>query len=356
MLIVVASSSPHKIVATTQAVAKIFGDTTDAILTNVAAADIQTTVAQPVGLIEAIACARERLACAARARFDDDFIVVALENYVARSGATKGLYDGAVVLIGRDEVSFAWALSPIRVHVPDEYCPDTIDGRWKERTVGSRIAEARGDPALATDWFAAVGSNHTRASQLRAGVELALKKHTYHENTRAKLAVYQDFPCAGVAFIDIFSLLASSDGTGEVVSLLAERVRAATDLEDVFVAGLESRGMMLGLALAHELDCPFVPVRKPGKLPPTALERIEYKKEYGTDTFEISRAYAARLPKHAIVVDDLLATGGSMAAACTLIERIAGTKVVLALALLEVKALRPTWQAALKGWKVAVAL
>ncbi|MFN0156685.1 MAG: adenine phosphoribosyltransferase [Bacteroidota bacterium] len=128
-----------------------------------------------------------------------------------------------------------------------------------------------------------------------------------------------DFPKKGIVFRDITTLLKNPTALREAVELLYSEAKKH-NIE--IVAGIESRGFILGGILAHELGVGFVPIRKPGKLPAEKL-RQEYSLEYGTDAIEIHRD--AILPGTRVLLhDDLLATGGTMAAACKLVEGLGG--------------------------------
>jgi len=134
-----------------------------------------------------------------------------------------------------------------------------------------------------------------------------------------------DFPKEGIIFKDITPLLADAGALAEAVRLLAEPYQdAAVEL----VAGIESRGFIFGGAVARQLGAGFVPLRKPGKLPYKTVRR-EYALEYGTDAVEI-HADAVRPGQKVLMVDDLLATGGTMAAACELVEGLGGEIVGVA--------------------------
>ena len=134
-----------------------------------------------------------------------------------------------------------------------------------------------------------------------------------------------DFPKPGILFKDITPLLQSAAGLKATIDGLAKCVDPTT--YDV-VAGVESRGFIFGTALALAQGKGFVPIRKPGKLPwRTAAE--SYELEYGTDTIEV-HVDACELGRRVLLVDDLLATGGTMAAATKLIRRIGGEAVAAA--------------------------
>ena len=128
-----------------------------------------------------------------------------------------------------------------------------------------------------------------------------------------------DFPKAGIVFKDITPLLA------EPAALAGAVERMAAPFEGLGierVVGAESRGFIFGTAIAGTLGAGFVPVRKPGKLP-RAKHSIQYGLEYGTDTLEIHED-AVQPGQRVLMVDDLLATGGTMRACCDLIGRIGG--------------------------------
>ncbi len=128
-----------------------------------------------------------------------------------------------------------------------------------------------------------------------------------------------DFPQSGVLFRDITPLLRSPEAFGEVLDRFAATYR---DEEVEAVVGIESRGFLFGAPLADRLHVPFIPIRKPGKLPAPRMS-IEYTLEYGQSQLDI--AQDALLPdQRAVVVDDVLATGGTARAAAKLVELIGG--------------------------------
>ncbi len=131
-----------------------------------------------------------------------------------------------------------------------------------------------------------------------------------------------DFPKPGVLFKDITPLLADPAGLALAVEFMANPFRKS-DID--IVVGAESRGFIFGTAIAQALSCGFVPVRKPGKLP-SKTHRVTYELEYGTDTLEI-HADSLLKDHRVLMVDDLLATGGTMKACCELVERCGATIV-----------------------------
>ena len=151
---------------------------------------------------------------------------------------------------------------------------------------------------------------------------------------RAKIRDIKDFPTEGILFKDITTLLKDGPAWASVIDHLAAKYQRG--LIEI-VVGVESRGFIFGGAVAHQLEAGFVPVRKRGKLPGPTIEE-EYELEYGKDVLAIHED-AIRPGQKVLVVDDLLATGGTMAATLRLIERLGG-KVVGTVFLIELAFLK----------------
>jgi adenine phosphoribosyltransferase len=128
-----------------------------------------------------------------------------------------------------------------------------------------------------------------------------------------------DFPKKGILFKDITPLLANPSALGLAVEMLCNPFR---EMGIQAVVGAESRGFIFGTAIAQALSCGFVPVRKPGKLPAAKIA-LTYDLEYGQDTLEIHKD-AIKPGEKCLVVDDLLATGGTMKACCDLVGMLGG--------------------------------
>jgi len=128
-----------------------------------------------------------------------------------------------------------------------------------------------------------------------------------------------DWPKKGILFRDITPLLADSTAFAASVDALCADYK---DAGIEYVAAVEARGFIFGAAVARKLQAGFVPIRKKGKLP-FETESVTYELEYGTDTLEV-HSDAIQKGAKVLMVDDLLATGGTMAAACKLIEKIGG--------------------------------
>ena len=128
-----------------------------------------------------------------------------------------------------------------------------------------------------------------------------------------------DFPKPGILFRDITTLLKDGAAFSFVIDELAQRYRGSS-LDAI--AGIESRGFIFVAALAAKLGTGFIPIRKPGKLPAKTVS-AEYSLEYGTDKIEM-HADAVSPGMRILLIDDLLATGGTMQAACELVEKTGG--------------------------------
>jgi adenine phosphoribosyltransferase len=138
-----------------------------------------------------------------------------------------------------------------------------------------------------------------------------LKQHIRH---------VPDFPKAGILFYDITTLLKEPEGFKTTV----ERMSAPFQGKGVdVVVGIESRGFILGAAVAQQLGTGFIPIRKPGKLPAKAV-KATYDLEYGKDALEIHEDAVER-GQRVLIVDDVLATGGTAAAAAQLVKQLGGT-------------------------------
>jgi len=139
------------------------------------------------------------------------------------------------------------------------------------------------------------------------------------ELVKSRVRSLPDFPKPGILFRDISPLLRDEDAFRSCIKTIAEYYK--NDGID-YVAGIESRGFIIGSALAYEMGKGFVQIRKAGKLPFETVSE-PYSLEYGSQTLEIQKD-AIEKGKRVLVVDDLIATGGTAEAACRLVERIGG--------------------------------
>jgi adenine phosphoribosyltransferase len=142
------------------------------------------------------------------------------------------------------------------------------------------------------------------------------------DTIKAKIRTIPDFPKKGILFRDITTLLKDAQGLRQTVDAFVNRYQ---NMDIDMVAGIESRGFIIAGAIACRLGRGFIPIRKPGKLPAETYRR-DYQLEYGTDRIEMHKD-AVMPGMRVLMVDDLLATGGTMKAACELVE-MAGGKVV----------------------------
>ena len=142
------------------------------------------------------------------------------------------------------------------------------------------------------------------------------------DDLKALVRTIPDFPKPGILFRDVTTLIGDGPGFAAAVGHMADRAEAAGAQ---VIAGIEARGFIFGAAIAARLALPFVLVRKPGKLPVPVLA-IDYGLEYGTDTLEVDPG-AVPDGARVVLVDDLIATGGTAMAAVELLRRAGGTVV-----------------------------
>ncbi|XP_072039004.1 adenine phosphoribosyltransferase-like [Amphiura filiformis] len=138
---------------------------------------------------------------------------------------------------------------------------------------------------------------------------------------RDKIGVVPDFPKPGILFRDILPLFKDPVLLNDVILLLVKHIKERHEKVDV-VVGLESKGFLFGPMIAQHLNAAFVPIRKKGKLPGECV-KVEYTLGYGNDVFEAQKN-AVRPEEKVIIVDDVIATGGSMDAACQLVAGMGG--------------------------------
>ena len=131
-----------------------------------------------------------------------------------------------------------------------------------------------------------------------------------------------DFPEPGIIFRDVTSILQDADGLHLAIDLMQEKLK---DVDFDVVVGPESRGFIFGVPIAYNLHKPFIPIRKKGKLPCETVS-VEYELEYGTATIEMHKD-AIKPGQKVVIIDDLIATGGTVEAAAGLIEQLGGEVV-----------------------------
>lgn len=313
-----------------------------------------TLTPQPVGSEQALQCCEQRLALALAAHAEAD-MVLAVENFIepALDAEENVWYDACVVLLAHRVAGKLCALADVRVRVPAEFAPPRGTAELAE-TIGERIHAAR-PHVPANDWYSAFGAQ-PRQHMIEAALRAAMRKLNALNRVLEQhpMREFVGFPSAGVRFADLFSLTVQPEFNGALVQCFRDRLelwRQQHADAKLVVVGLEARGLMLGYALSCAAALPFVPARKPHKLP-GAVERQSFSKEYGSDALEMQSEYLGAAT-HAVLVDDVIATGGSLLAACQLCERL-GLRVALALAVCDVAPLRAQWQAALGAYDCAV--
>ena len=141
-------------------------------------------------------------------------------------------------------------------------------------------------------------------------------------NLKDKIRVIDGFPKEGISFKDITTLIGDGEGLKEAIDAMVENLK---DKNIDLIVGPEARGFIFGVPVAYALGAGFVPVRKPGKLPAETLS-VTYDLEYGTDTLEIHKD-SIKKGQRVAVVDDLLATGGTIEAVAKLVEEAGGEVV-----------------------------
>ncbi len=166
------------------------------------------------------------------------------------------------------------------------------------------------------------------------------------DTLKPKIRTIPHFPKQGVMFRDITTLLKDAEGFNHMIELFAEHYK---DSRPDVIAGIESRGFIIGSALAHRLGIGFVAIRKPNKLP-AEKEFIDYKTEYSTDRIEIHKDSVSP-GMNVLLIDDLIATGGSALAACRLIEKLGG-KVMECAVVIDLPDLKGSEKIKNAGYKV----
>lgn len=151
---------------------------------------------------------------------------------------------------------------------------------------------------------------------------------------KSKIRVIEDYPTEGISFKDITTLLRDKDAFKETIDKLEAKLK---DYDFDYIAGVESRGLIFGAPLADRLSKGFIPIRKPGKLP-GEIEKVSYELEYGSNELEMHKD-AVEEGERVVILDDLIATGGSAKAAAKLVEAVGG-KVVCFEFLIELTGLK----------------
>lgn len=167
-----------------------------------------------------------------------------------------------------------------------------------------------------------------------------------YDYVREHIRQVPDFPKKGILFLDITTATKDAKAFAKSIDFLYEQFK---DEKVDYIAGIESRGFIFGAALALKLGAGFIPIRKPNKLPADTIKET-YDLEYGSDTIEMHKD-AVKAGDKVVIIDDLLATGGTAAAACNLIRK-AGAEVVATSFIIELDPLKGREKLEAKGVKV----
>ncbi|KAF2014016.1 adenine phosphoribosyltransferase [Aaosphaeria arxii CBS 175.79] len=157
------------------------------------------------------------------------------------------------------------------------------------------------------------------------GASAASKLASAQMRLRGALRQFPDFPSPGILFEDILPIFANPSTHEDLISALELHVASAYPTKPDVIVGLDARGFLFGPSLALRLGAAFVPVRKQGKLP-GPCETASYEKEYGQDFFQM-QADAIKPGQNVLIVDDIIATGGSASAAGSLVKKLGGSLV-----------------------------
>ena len=166
------------------------------------------------------------------------------------------------------------------------------------------------------------------------------------EYVREHVRQVPDFPKPGILFLDITTAVKDKLSMQKMIDFLYGKFK---DEKIDYIAGIESRGFIFGAALAYKLGVGFIPIRKPNKLPAKTIKE-SYSLEYGTDTIEMHED-AVKAGDRVVIIDDLLATGGTAAAACNLVKK-AGAEVVSTAFVIELDPLKGREKIEANGVKV----
>ncbi|MFA6262972.1 MAG: adenine phosphoribosyltransferase [Candidatus Babeliales bacterium] len=295
---------------------------------------------QPIGIDCALRGARNRLNTVPERLLKTADYVVSIENYIEQSPATQRWYDKGLVVVrqtspSRDivEISRPTFIPEKYVHVAQQMSSEISHDGYSV-TVGTAIQKSFSDRSIdPSNWHCEAEFGGVSRQQL---LKDTIDKALYADELnflKSLVATHPDFPKPGILFQNMLPILNNAQAFHFMIDFLAQRY---TTKNISAVVGLESRGFILAAALAYKLGVGFVPVRKPGKLP-GAVYSVSYQKEYGVDTLVLAQD-SLRPGQRVIIIDDLIATGGSARAAIELVQ-LAGAQPVEFVTLLKVAAL-----------------
>jgi len=337
--VVIASQNAHKIQAVSNAFKDKFLDDNIQFIVYKTASLIPE---QPIGKDVALKGAQNRLNGIEHDAILSDYCI-AIESYIEQSPSTASWYDVGLILLrdasqpGKDMI-----LLTKPTHIPHQFIQlaaqmsdaTKITAAGYPVTIGQAIASSFTDRTIDShDWHSQPEfGGVSRHELLQEALFKALHVQEINE-LKHQIVTYPDFPKPGILFSDFLPILSNAKTFGICIDLLASYYKTKNISA---VVGLESRGFILGAALAHKLGIGFVPVRKPGKLPGPVFS-VSYQKEYGSDTLVISQS-ALQKSQRVLIIDDLIATGGSARAAIDLVKLAGGVPVEF-VSLLQIKEL-----------------
>lgn len=300
-----------------------------------------TKCPQPIGLQSAFKCAKRRV----NRELPSDSLAIVVENFISNE-KNEPLTDKVLILLTTKNGSVCFhsvSNKNFSVVIPAHFSKllpkmDIQEPLGSSVTLGETIRETHaartgtevGAPPK-NDWYRYVDSkNPSRAEQISHTFHFLFQQYNTTMVLPSKMKIYSDFPKPGVEFADVFSLLTDPKLTKQVCWALTntiETVVAGRDKKDFVIVGLESKGLMFGLLVAKQLGISFVPLRKKNKLPRNDKWKIRsesYSTEYSKDTFELQPHHIGFRGKRFIVVDDFVASGGSLNAAINLLLSVGG--------------------------------
>lgn len=334
--VVIASQSPQKISAVKESFNERFPNDTILYIPHKTCSLIPE---QPVGIDCAMQGVHNRLNHLPEQLLEADYIV-SIENYIEQSSATQRWYDRGLVLL--KEKSRETVLKTRPTFIPSNYVQlaqqmsSEISECGYTITIGTAIQQSLLDhnkPIDPFNWHCEIEfGGISRQSLLKEAIDKALYADELNF-LKSLVVTYPDFPKPGITFSNFLPILNNAQAFQMTIDLLAQRYKTKNISA---VVGLESRGFILGATLAYKLGVNFIPVRKPGKLP-GPIYSVNYQKEYGFDTLVVSQD-ALQPGQRVIIIDDLIATGGSARAAIELVH-LAGGQPIEFISLLKVEAL-----------------
>lgn len=336
--VVIASENSYKIDAVKQVFNERFPGDSIKFISHKSCSGIPE---QPISKDIAQKGANNRISNLPHDLFSADYIV-SIENYIEKLPYASSWCDKGLILIKDLSSQYNIVCFTSPTFIPAQFIElakemsgiSNISDEGYPVTIGQAIQKSLNYKSIdPQDWHREVEFGGISRKQLLYDALYKALNHQEIEFLKQQIKKYVDFPKPGIIFADFLPIFSNPDSLQICIDLLFKRYKEKNI--DV-VVGLESRGFILGSALAHKLGVGFVPVRKPGKLP-GEIYSVTYQKEYGSDTLTISKN-AFKQNQRVLIIDDLIATGGSARAAIKLVELAGGIPVEF-VTLLQIKEL-----------------